>query len=154
MDLPDGRWGFWMGKCATISQPAEERLPYWCQEIDRKSEGGKLKYFFTIYLKWAIAFNIRTPGWGPIFSSYTSRLNKIAFILQDFIKMMGLPLKIVGATPGGGTWVFFGWVCAARDSKLAPRSKKISPKIDCPVLEMGQFFIPRSRIRTKTDTPF
>ena len=25
---------------------------------------------------------------------------------------------------GGGTWVFFGWVCAARDSKLAPRSKK------------------------------
>ena len=57
--------------------------------------------------------------------------------------------------PGeGGTWVFFGWVCAARDSKLAPRSKKISPKTDCPVLEMGQFFIPRSRIRTKTDTPF
>ena len=35
-------------------------------------------------------------------------------------------------TPGGGTWVFFGWVCAARDSKLAPRSKKISPQIDTP----------------------
>ena len=36
--------------------------------------------------------------------------------------------------PGGGgtTWVFFGWVCAARDSKLAPRSKKNSPKIDTP----------------------
>ena len=28
---------------------------------------------------------------------------------------------------GGGTWVFFGWVCAARDSKLAPRSKKKIP---------------------------
>ena len=28
---------------------------------------------------------------------------------------------------GGGTWVFFGWVCAARDSKLAPRSKKNFP---------------------------
>ena len=98
MDLPDGRWGFWMGKCATISQPAEERLPYWCQEINRKNEGGKLKYFFTVYLKWAIAFNIRTPGWGPIFSSYPSRLNKIAFTLQDFIKIMGLPLKIVGPT--------------------------------------------------------
>ena len=27
----------------------------------------------------------------------------------------------------GGTWVFFGWVCAARDSKLAPRSKKNFP---------------------------
>ena len=29
--------------------------------------------------------------------------------------------------PGGGTWVFFGWVCAARDSKLAPRTKKKFP---------------------------
>ena len=27
----------------------------------------------------------------------------------------------------GGTWVFFGWVCAARDSRLAPRSKKKFP---------------------------
>ena len=25
---------------------------------------------------------------------------------------------------GRSTWVFFGWVCAARDSKLSPRSKK------------------------------
>ena len=33
---------------------------------------------------------------------------------------------------GGSTWVFFGLVCAARDSKLAPRSKKIFPKIDPP----------------------
>ena len=32
----------------------------------------------------------------------------------------------------GGTRVFFGWVCAARNSKLAPRSKKNSPKIDTP----------------------
>ena len=30
-------------------------------------------------------------------------------------------------TRGGGTWVFFGWVCAARDSKLAPRSRKNFP---------------------------
>ena len=38
------------------------------------------------------------------------------------------------ALEGGrvGTWVFFGWVCAAQDSKLAPRSKKNSPKIDTP----------------------
>ena len=28
---------------------------------------------------------------------------------------------------GGGTWVFFGRVCAARDSKLASRSKKKFP---------------------------
>ena len=29
--------------------------------------------------------------------------------------------------PGGGTWVFFGWLCAARDSKLAPLSKTKFP---------------------------
>ena len=61
-----------------------------------------------------------------------------------------------GGTGGGGTWVFFGWVCAARDSKLASRSKKNSPKIDTvflkwanllyPVLKMGQFFILRSGV--------
>ena len=33
-------------------------------------------------------------------------------------------------TRGGGTWVIFGWVCAAQDPKLAPLSKEISPKID------------------------
>ena len=31
---------------------------------------------------------------------------------------------MVKMDPGGGTWVFFAWVCAARDSKLAPRSKE------------------------------
>ena len=41
--------------------------------------------------------------------------------------------KVAGPhAPGGGTWVFFWWVCAARDSKLAPRSRKIFPKIDTP----------------------
>ena len=28
---------------------------------------------------------------------------------------------------GGGTWVFFGWVFAARESKLAPRYTKKLP---------------------------
>ena len=73
------------------------------------------------------------------------------------------------STPGGGTWAFFGWVCAARDSKLPPRSKTISLTIDTPflkwanflypilefalkliphsILEMGQFFILRSRVQ-------
>ena len=30
--------------------------------------------------------------------------------------------------PGGGSWVFFGWVCASPDSKLAPCSKKNVPE--------------------------
>ena len=74
-------------------------------------------------------------------------------------------LLALAAECPGGSWVFFGWVCAAQDSKLAPLSKKISPSIDTPflkwanflypvlefalklipVLEMGQFFILRSR---------
>ena len=37
-------------------------------------------------------------------------------------------IKVCHKIPGGGgTWVFFGWVCAARDSKLAPRSRKNFP---------------------------
>ena len=34
----------------------------------------------------------------------------------------------LGRSPGGGgTWVFFGCICAARDSKLAPCFKKHFP---------------------------
>ena len=47
----------------------------------------------------------------------------------------------------GPPGVFFGWVCAARDSKLAPRSIKNFPLTWYPVLEMGQFFILRSRLQ-------
>ena len=36
-----------------------------------------------------------------------------------------------------GTWVFFGW-----DSKLAPRSKNISPTIDTPFLKWANFLYP------------
>ena len=31
------------------------------------------------------------------------------------------------ARGGGGAWVFFGWVCAARNTKLATRSRKNFP---------------------------
>ena len=33
---------------------------------------------------------------------------------------------------GGGHLGIYGWICAARDSKLHPVLKKISPKIDTP----------------------
>ena len=68
--------------------------------------------------------------------------------------------------PGGGGALgyFFGWVCAAPKSKLAPRSKKISPKIDTPfykwanflhpVLEFALKLIPRSRNGPIVYTPF
>ena len=62
------------------------------------------------------------------------RLRKIKSIQNRAGKCPGLPsLNFLDPPPGGGgTWVIFGWVCAARDSKLTPRSKKISVKIDTP----------------------
>ena len=45
------------------------------------------------------------------------------------------------------TCSFLGWVYAARGSKLAPRSRKNFPYNWYPVLEMGQFFILRSKVQ-------
>ena len=47
------------------------------------------------------------------------------FFLNNFLMLLGQ--SEVGHSPGGGTWVFFELVCAARDSTLAPRSKKNFP---------------------------
>ena len=43
------------------------------------------------------------------------------------ILTVGDVVLVIDPDPGGRTWVFFGWVCAAWDSKLAPRSKKNFP---------------------------
>ena len=51
-----------------------------------------------------------------------------------------------GGGGGGGTRVYFGWVCAARVSKFGPRFRKNLHSKWYPVLEIGQFLIPRSRI--------
>ena len=46
------------------------------------------------------------------------RSESFSFFLSSSILVIPARFK-----PGvGGTWVFFGWVCATRDSKLAPRS--------------------------------
>ena len=55
-----------------------------------------------------------------------SSFNDCVLQLNEFVYVLVYPQQLT-STPGGGTWVFFGWVCAARDSKLAPRSKKNSP---------------------------
>ena len=86
---------------------------------------------------------------------------------QLTISKMHAPESAKASAPrgGGGTWVFFGLVCAARDSKLAPRSqKKNSPKIDTPFLKWANFLypvlefavklIPRSRNGPIFYTPF
>ena len=54
------------------------------------------------------------------------------YLIYNFASLFQSFKYDFSTAPRGGTWVFFGWVCAARDSKLAPRSKKISPKTDTP----------------------
>ena len=49
------------------------------------------------------------------------------FTVRLICKLTARQSRSITNRPGGGTWVFFGWVCAARDSKLAPRSKKNFP---------------------------
>ena len=63
-------------------------------------------------------------------STLWNKLSKNGQLIVDW----RLCERLVCATfyPGGrgegeGTWLFFGWVCAARDSKLAPRSKTNFP---------------------------
>ena len=53
---------------------------------------------------------------------------QISSLKSVIVKVNGIFSQEPWIPPGGGgTWVFFGWVCAARDSKLAPRSRKNFP---------------------------
>ena len=57
--------------------------------------------------------------------------NLLSFVLVSIVERAQETFSVL--VPGGGALrVFFGWVYAARDSKLAPRSKKNFPKIDTP----------------------
>ena len=51
--------------------------------------------------------------------------NKETKDLMQFLSDTDFPS--LGNWPGGGTWVFFGWLCTAWDSKLAPLSKTKFP---------------------------
>ena len=80
--------------------------------------------------------------------------NLLSFVLVSIVERAQETFSVlVPAAGGGGTWVFFGRVCAARDSKLAPRSKKNFPQNWYLVLEMGQFFILRSRKFVNWNSP-
>ena len=69
----------------------------------------------------------------PIASFKTSEVTIDAILTELIFNVDGFRTFHAPAPGGGGgIWVFFGWVCAVRDSKLTPRSKKISPKIDTP----------------------
>ena len=76
-------------------------------------------------------FSVFDPSTGYDFDE--KERHKMFFVLNFLVscKWYFCELQIVFSLHvhpgGGGTWVFFGWVCAARDSKLAPRSKKNFP---------------------------
>ena len=87
----------------------------------------------------------KTELWGNTISS--NPLRSIFGLISNLIACFQVNLALLILRPdysrrgqnitgyfrsGGCTWIFFGCVCAARDSKLAPRSKKNSPKIDTP----------------------
>ena len=61
--------------------------------------------------------------------------------LIKMITLLFLVSKRANAiSPPGGTWVFFEWVCAALDSKLAPRFKKKIPLKLIPSFSDGSIF--------------
>ena len=62
---------------------------------------------------------------------------------EDFRFKMQVVWRGLQLEPGGALGFFVGGVCAARDSKLAPRSKKLLLKL-----------IPRSRNGPIFHTPF
>ena len=65
---------------------------------------------------------IRTNEPARRLGSFTQHADNLGPISRH-----GKPLNQFLDDARGGTWLFFGWVCAARDSKLAPRSKKNFP---------------------------
>ena len=71
---------------------------------------------------------------GPLVSSLRISVNNLRNLIVSPVLLLVLS-KFCAVTwlpgGGGGTWAFFGLVCAARDSKLAPRSR-ICPKTDTP----------------------
>ena len=56
---------------------------------------------------------------------FTYKQNESELIILITVNYNGEFVKNLAR--GGGTWVFFRWVCAARDSKLALRSRKNFP---------------------------
>ena len=73
------------------------------------------------------SFKICFQNYGQLKRKFLRPKNTSSTFLKfELSSLSGAMLK-TRKIPRGGTWVFFGWVCAARYSKLAPRSKKKFP---------------------------
>ena len=45
--------------------------------------------------------------------------NLLSFVLVSIVERAQETFSVLVPGGEGGTWVFYGWVCAVRDSKLA-----------------------------------
>ena len=89
-----------------------------CSKMSTRLQVKDKKYFavqgyLSIIVIWHFLIELAGEG-GGVFSSIFSSTTVMGCLGRQ-------------SPGGGGTWVFFGWVCAARDSKLAPRSRKNFP---------------------------
>ena len=85
--------------------------------------GGRRKGYVTIEISEKILLDYKSEG------NVTKHcLNRAYDLLSWEVKLFHVRFVTNNISlRGGGTWVFFGWVCAARDTKLAPCSKKNLP---------------------------
>ena len=108
-----------------------------CREVEEHSREKAKKQFLITHLNREVEerlcdyWNIRkdTLDYKSERNVTKHCLNRAYDLLFWEVKLFHVRFVTNNISPrgGGGTWVFFGWVCAAWDSKLAPRSKKNFP---------------------------
>ena len=96
-----------------VHADCEQSLIFLCKATPRVNHARERRF------PWVVVCN--RAGWGKNWTDF-KRKGRLQQCTTDVTNIWHWSLG-----PGGGTWVFFGWVCAARDSKLAPRSRKNFP---------------------------
>ena len=103
---------------------------------DFRYQSIKIPWLLPIFIDWLLrAFSVYEVV--RVASRVNKQTTRLASDANNFVNAKSHARGKPGSArrvldTRGSTWVFFGWVCAARDSKLAPRSKKNSPKTDTP----------------------
>ena len=114
---------------------------------DFRYQSIKITWLLPIFIDWLLrAFSVYEVV--RVASRVNKQTTRLASDANNFVNAKSHARGKPGSArrvldTGGGTWVFFGLVCVARDSKLAPRSKTIPLKL-----------IPRSRNGAVFYTPF
>ena len=110
---------FAKGKCIMLKS-----AEIWTIEEDYSKSNSKEKEVQSFVLCVDQLIDCQQLGRKTQLSSFRKGCDRNLYPCSSF----GFVWKSRFHTWGGGGGVFFGWVCAPRDSKLAPRSKKNFPK--------------------------